>query len=43
MLEGVTVEESKGQKDELLLLGNDIEMVSQSGKLAAVFTLRKFA
>lgn len=31
MLEGVTIEESKAQKDELLLIGNDIENVSQSG------------
>jgi large subunit ribosomal protein L9e len=30
MLEGVTIEESKAQKDELLLIGNDIENVSQS-------------
>ena len=33
MLEGVTVAESKAQKDELLLTGNDIDMVSQSGVL----------
>lgn len=31
MLDGVTVAESKAQKDELLLTGNDIENVSQSG------------
>jgi large subunit ribosomal protein L9e len=30
MLEGVSVEESKTQKDELILTGNDIDMVSQS-------------
>lgn len=30
MLEGVTVAESKSQKDELILEGNDIDMVSQS-------------
>ncbi|KZP32951.1 ribosomal protein L6 [Athelia psychrophila] len=30
MLEGVTIEESKAQKDELLLTGNDIQNVSQS-------------
>ena len=31
MLDGVTITESKAQKDELLLIGNDIENVSQSG------------
>ena len=31
MLEGVTVSESKTQKDELILEGPDIAMVSQSG------------
>ncbi|KAF8897641.1 ribosomal protein L6, alpha-beta domain-containing protein [Infundibulicybe gibba] len=30
MLEGVVVEESKAQKDELILYGNDIDHVSQS-------------
>jgi len=30
MLDGVTIGESKAQKDELLLTGNDIENVSQS-------------
>ncbi|SCZ87374.1 BZ3500_MvSof-1268-A1-R1_Chr2-2g04840 [Microbotryum saponariae] len=30
MLEGVTIEESKNVKDELLLAGNDIDKVSQS-------------
>ncbi|RDB22817.1 60S ribosomal protein L9 [Hypsizygus marmoreus] len=30
MLNGVTVTESKAQKDELILVGNDIDMVSQS-------------
>lgn len=31
MLNGVTVAESTAQKDELILQGNDIDMVSQSG------------
>ena len=31
MLEGVTVAESTAQKDELILTGNDIDNVSQSG------------
>jgi len=31
MLEGVTVSESKNQKDELILEGADIQNVSQSG------------
>merc|ERR1712142_225625 len=33
MHEGVTVENSKGQKDELILQGNSIEAVSQSAAL----------
>jgi large subunit ribosomal protein L9e len=33
MLGGVTVSESKAQKDELILVGNDIDNVSQSGTL----------
>lgn len=31
MLSGVTISESKSQKDELILEGADIDMVSQSG------------
>jgi large subunit ribosomal protein L9e len=31
MLNGVTVSESKTQKDELIIEGTDIENVSQSG------------
>ena len=31
MLPGVLVQESKAQKDELILEGNDIDNVSQSG------------
>jgi large subunit ribosomal protein L9e len=33
MLDGVTVSESKAQKDELIIEGTDIENVSQSGTL----------
>ena len=32
MLEGVTIYESKAQKDELILEGTDVQNVSQSGK-----------
>ena len=32
MLEGVTVSESKNQKDELILEGTDVQDVSQSGE-----------
>ena len=32
MLEGVTVYESKAQKDELILEGTDVQNVSQSGR-----------
>lgn len=31
MLDGVTVVESKAQKDEIILEGNDVQNVSQSG------------
>jgi hypothetical protein len=33
MLEGCTVESSAAQKDELIITGNDLDAVSQSGKL----------
>jgi large subunit ribosomal protein L9e len=33
MLSGVTISESKAQKDELIIEGTDIENVSQSGTL----------
>jgi ribosomal protein L6P/L9E len=33
MLEGCTVESSSAQKDELIITGNDLDAVSQSGKL----------
>jgi large subunit ribosomal protein L9e len=33
MAEGVTVVQSTAQKDEIVLSGNDIDNVSQSGKL----------
>ena len=34
MLDGVTVSESKAQKDELILEGIDVQNVSQSGEYA---------
>jgi hypothetical protein len=39
MLNGVTVAESTAQKDELILEGNDIDMVSQSGTLPSILLL----
>lgn len=40
MLDGVTILESKAQKDELILEGNDVQNVSQSGKSLAVYLSR---
>ena len=37
MLDGVTVAESKAQKDVLVLEGNDIQNVSQSGMLGSLY------
>lgn len=42
MLEGVTVVESTAQKDELILEGNDIDHVSQSGTLKYTFMIQIF-
>lgn len=39
MLSGVTISESKSQKDELILEGADIDMVSQSGAFTMLLTL----
>lgn len=36
MLDGVTVSESSTQKDELILEGNDVQNVSQSGKFTTL-------
>lgn len=37
MLDGVTVEIAPGQKDEFHLKGNDIELVSRSGKSSFLY------
>lgn len=41
MLEGCTISESKTQKDELIIEGNDVEKVSQSGTSALLHGLEK--
>merc|ERR1712003_594060 len=41
MLPGVTVENSKGQKDELIVQGNSIDAVSQSAALIQQCTMVK--
>jgi hypothetical protein len=38
MLEGVTISESAAQKDELILQGNDIQNVSQSGMFVSLYS-----
>jgi len=38
MMKGVTCVNSTAQKDELILQGNDLEAVSQSGKLTSYLT-----
>lgn len=42
MLNGVVVTESTAQKDELILEGNDIDMVSQSGMYCSTVVSRIF-
>ena len=39
MLEGVTIQEDKAQKDQVLVEGNDIDLVSQSAALLHGATL----
>ena len=38
MLEGVTISESKTQKDELIIEGTDVQNVSQSGMSVMTLT-----
>lgn len=42
MLDGVTVVESKAQKDEIILEGNDVQNVSQSGMLRVLCFAAKY-
>ena len=39
MLEGVTISESKTQKDELILEGADVQNVSQSGAFPNLYVM----
>ena len=42
MLDGVTIKDSSAQKDELILEGNDVNNVSQSGTSDVFMSLESF-